>query len=65
MGGQLKWSGGSKVSVNGGTTQMVRWKQGQCEWGNNSNGQLEEAISVRKGTGNKSIRQQGVEASAV
>jgi hypothetical protein len=30
-----------------------------------SNGQLEEAISVRKGTGNKSIRQQGVEASAV
>jgi hypothetical protein len=36
-----QWSGGSKVSVNGGTTQMVRWKQGQCEWGDDSNGRVE------------------------
>ncbi len=44
-----QWSGGSKVSVNGGTTQMANWKQFQCKGTGNR----------------EQVNSPGVEASAV
>jgi hypothetical protein len=50
--GQLmsQWSGASKVSVNGGTTQMANWKQFQCKGtGNKSIRQVWKQVQCEGG----------------